>query len=126
MELVQGESMQVAKSVLQLIAALDGPRLYVEGFVNGREQGFNLTNYKVSVSVARNRNSDAIVVYYGDMGDFSMQGNTLHPNHSSKNADRAFYEKPAEAAHAIAEFFRAHPNRIEVAGCDENFPFSAG
>jgi hypothetical protein len=52
--------------------------LRTEGYENGREHGFHVyrTPYTDrSVSFSENRNSDAIVVYYGEGYQFNMQGN---------------------------------------------------
>jgi hypothetical protein len=48
---------------------------YVEPYQNGREHGWAL-NYKMNrIAFSEYRNSDQIVVYYGPLCDFSLQGN---------------------------------------------------
>lgn len=68
--------------------------LGVEAYVNCREQGFSIKNYfkgDKQVSFAENRNSDDIVVYFGDRIDFSMQGNV-----------------PSEKAYGNRRYFACH------------------
>lgn len=51
--------------------------IIVEPYVNGREQGFFIKNWKThnAVAFSEYRTSDALVVYYGSDLDFSPQGN---------------------------------------------------
>lgn len=68
--------------------------LCIEAYVNCREQGFSVKNYfqgERQVSFSENRNSDDIVVYYGNRGDFSMQGNV-----------------PSEEVYRKARYFACH------------------
>lgn len=55
-----------------------------EAYVNCREQGFHLKNWKThkAVSFSEHRSSDSLVVYYGSdsWSDFSPQGNVPSEN----------------------------------------------
>jgi len=48
---------------------------YVQVYSNGREQGYHIGGGDKVVSFSEFRSSDGIVVYVGDRGTFSMQGN---------------------------------------------------
>lgn len=64
-------SLQVAHQV----AALVDNSFLIKSFSNGREQGLCITNYPRTACVAENRNSDEIVVYYGNSSDFDITTN---------------------------------------------------
>lgn len=48
---------------------------YVQAYSNGREQGYYIGGGDKVVAFSEFRNSDSIVVYVGERGTFSMQGN---------------------------------------------------
>jgi len=92
----------------------------VSGFVNGREQGYHVTNYKAGVSFSESRNSDEVTVQYGLSRDFSMQGHVLH-NEGSIYSGRTSFDTPEEAVEWIVKFLVVqHPNSLQVAGTEEN------
>jgi hypothetical protein len=78
---------------------------FVEGYVNCREQGLNISNPKNSkaVSVSESRNSDSIRVYYGERRDFSQQGNI--PSEECYQNGRSFEWLDFKGA---AKFIREH------------------
>lgn len=114
MELVQTPRIKLAEEVLRHLSTMEGPCLTVEGFVNGREQGYSVSNYRVQASFSEDRNSDSITVQFGLTSDFSMQGNVLHPADLSDVATRRWYANPARAAEGIRLFLMAHPSKVEV------------
>lgn len=126
MELVQSRNMQVARDILRVLAAVEGPRLMVESYVNGREQGYSVSNYHVTVSFSVARYCDAVSVMFGKTSDFSMAGNILRDYNRSTCAGWRHFNTPMEAAEFIVKFFRDHPWKFEVAGTDENERFIIG
>lgn len=67
-----------ANAVLSIVLdqAKDSSQFFVEPYVNGREVGWCISMFMTRrVAFSENRNSDSIVVYRGDVVDFSMQGN---------------------------------------------------
>lgn len=115
MELVQIPRIKLAEEVLRHLSTMEGPCLTVEGFVNGREQGYSVSNHHVRASFSEDRSSDSITVQFGMTGDFSMQGNVLHSDGLSEVATRRWYANPARAAEGIRLFITAHPSKVEVA-----------
>jgi len=81
------------------------PKLNIESYVNGREHGFCITNWdnKNRVAFSENRNSDDIVVYFGEYGNFCMQGNV--PEDETYRNKRLF---PFLAIEKAAEFIKDH------------------
>jgi hypothetical protein len=72
-----------ANAVLSIVLdqAKDSSQFYVEPYVNGREVGWCISMLMARrVAFSENRNSDSIVVYSGDVVDFSMQGNVPDEN----------------------------------------------
>lgn len=126
MELVQSRNMRVAREILWVLEAVEGPRLMVEGYVNGREQGYSVSNYHVTASFSVARGCDAVSVMYGKTSDFSMAGNILRDGERSAFADWKHFKTPYEAAQSIAHFMRSNPGKFEVAGTEENMPFVLG
>ena len=112
MELVEYKCINVAREVLRLVATHPGGRLAVEGFVNGREQGYHLTDHRHAVSFSRDRSSDSIVVQFGKISDFSMQGNVLRSAGNHLSAWREYYATPELAAEHIAVFFKMRPSSL--------------
>lgn len=112
MQLVESTKQLVAREILRLLAPHPGPGLHVEAFVNGREQGYSVTNFVHKASFAVDRSSDTIVVQFGTAGDFSMQGNVLRD--SRVFGKREYFDTPAEAAENIAVFFKMRPSSIEA------------
>ena len=58
-----------AKKILNLIRdiilILPGDDLFVEDYVNGRESGYKVHNYKKAIVFSVYRNSDSLVLYIG-------------------------------------------------------------
>jgi hypothetical protein len=76
--------MNVAFAVYSIIESLlkedSSQSMILEAYCNGREQGLSITSCGFSgkykkVCFSENRNSDEIVVYFGNLADFSMSGN---------------------------------------------------
>lgn len=66
-----------ANAVLSIVLdqSKDSSQFIVEPYVNGREVGWCISTFMTRmVAFSENRNSDSIVVYSGDVFDFSMQG----------------------------------------------------
>ncbi len=123
MKLYQSPRMSVANAVLAELMKLDGPPLMLEGYVNGREYGYSVTNYRVRCSFAQDRNSDTIVVQYGKTLDFNSMGNVLHGDGISMFGRRAYFEHPESAASFIETFMINNPSTVAIAE-DENHLFS--
>ena len=74
-------SLEVASLVLKGLEKLYRGKknlcsISVESYSNGREQGLYLINQEdKSIAISQFRNSDDIVVYWGNMDDFDMWGN---------------------------------------------------
>ena len=85
----------------------------VEAYANGREQGISIAQFGQlvpkglslrKVSFSENRNSDDIVIYFGDDRKFNLSGNV--PNDEIYHQAKYFrYDKVDEAAQFIVDFF---------------------
>jgi hypothetical protein len=113
--------MSVANAVLALVKgnAYDDDNenltVYVEAFSNGREQGYSLTTFKRRVSFSENRNSDAIVVYFGKHCEFGADN---MPSGNIWEVAKYFrYNQHYQAARFILKFLggeKVRTNRKEV------------
>jgi hypothetical protein len=80
-------------------------RIYAEPYQNGREHGWSVysEDYKKQVSFSEHRNSDNIVVYWGETKNFSMQGNV--PDDEIYRKARFFNSSEyAQASNFILDF----------------------
>lgn len=72
--ITKNTSMMRSQYVLDLVLNTDGVQndvdCFVECYQNGREQGFQLWNWRKAILWAEHRNSDQIVVY---VGGYAMQ-----------------------------------------------------
>ena len=100
-------TMKLADAVLAYVEfMMDYDEDYVlEPYQNGREHGYLLRSYESwrCVAFSENRNSDDIVLYYGDTHDFQMAGNVPSESAYSK-AKYISYEKAIVAAERIIAF----------------------
>jgi hypothetical protein len=79
------ESYAILAQVISSLTEGEFRNLWVEPYLNGRENGFSVQFFScsifgypdVKVTFSRNRNSDSLVVYAGNSAGFSMQGNGL-------------------------------------------------
>lgn len=73
------QSMNVAMAIYRAIEVIiyeqDKAGVVVEAYSNGREQGLFIRGTNGVASFSESRNSDDIVVYLGERGEFAMQGN---------------------------------------------------
>ncbi len=76
------ESLQYAEAVLTQLAIMHGDdkenSIEIQSWANCREQGYHIINYRndKAVNVARQRNSDSIIVGWGGgFRDFDMRTN---------------------------------------------------
>lgn len=79
-----------------------------QSYVNCREQGFHLKNWKLkkAVSFSEHRNSDQLVVYYGTdtFSDFSPQGNVPSDHVYHTQCKYFDYVKLQDAALFIVQY----------------------
>ena len=76
--------------------------LLIEPYLNGRESGFSIKSFDKQVVFSENRNSDHIVIYFGQSKDFNMQGNI--PNEKIYRNKRLFqHYQYLEAANYIED-----------------------
>lgn len=120
MSKIPREKLDLAESVLLAVERRISPEVaqwhYVHVYSNGREQGYHIGGGDKVVSFAEFRSSDSIVVYVGERGTFSMQGNV--PSEEAYEAKRFFaWDGEKEAADFIVEIlkenYRIWQERIE-------------
>lgn len=98
-----------AYAVLSIIYDLIGDEISkftVEPYLNGREEGFAISDktYHKKVAFSENRNSDSIVVYFGEPFNFSLQGNV--PDEKIYKKSQMFdYNQYLKAAEFIQNYF---------------------
>ena len=99
-------TMKQADKVLALVKKAPWVKahyVYLEGYQNGREHGWSLSDFDRQVVITNDRHSDAITVYAGAPGQFSMQGNV--PDDAIWKGQHCFTEGAYELA---AEFVVAY------------------
>lgn len=92
---------------------INGLEMFAEFYMNGRELGYSITRLSMKPNgdeieliskqfvFANNRNSDSIVVYFGEPRGFSMQGNV--PS-SDIYAKRRFFADQKDVVDFAIEF----------------------
>ncbi len=120
MSKIPREKLDLAESVLLAVERRISPEVaqwhYVHVYCNGREQGYHIGGGDKVVSFSEFRSSDGIVVYVGDRGTFSMQGNV--PSDEAYEAKTFFpWNGEKEAAEFIVpileENYKRWQERIE-------------
>jgi len=103
------QSLKVARNVVRKI---DLPKEIAKAcclcsWSNGREQGYSISQYvkNKQLVIAECRNSDSIIVVYGNIDQFDMQTN--QPNESIWQTNRKSfrYDKVEDAAKFIMKYF---------------------
>lgn len=111
MKIEQGKinrALKVLRLVKKGVAKLDLPEADVQTYHNGRENGFAIWNIlafadrvrDVVVTFAEYRNSDDIVIYYGDMQDAGEEVR------DEVWASRTYSKSEEEAAQNIIQYFK--------------------
>lgn len=110
MNMFMETAMEKAFLVLNQVYTKDGSRKFVlNAFSNCREQGYSLISIETSrqVCFSENRNSDNIIVYWGNSREFDIS-----TNHPEKWENKKYFRYDAydEAAEWIVDFLRGKHN----------------
>lgn len=108
------DSLNKATAVLCLVNTLEreefSHHFWVEGFVNGREQGYCIRALNYSISFGRNKTSDHVVVYHSRSGEIFVPNN-IPKNDMDWNGE--YFMEVDRAAHYIINLMKAHAARLD-------------